>query len=558
MPFSVEFIQGSLAGRRFPVGPEGTTVGRSRSCGIRPKEPDVSGRHLVLSDGGSALRAEVLSSHRTVIGGNLCEPGSTVEAGDGTIVELGDFLSFRVIRGETDSDGGVETLLSASATMVPPPSSPASIAAGDAGTETLAEPSRIPEPDRVGETSLFEATSPRSENSLPGGGGVSKEAAPEDDLGGESSDGETQVLATQVASREELEQLRGLLHAKAKKRFYARFAFLGVLFAFVVGTTYMLMRREPEREFGRGGAWSYRSLFKADGGDMPAGASISIRYPTNAVHDATVEATNRVVTVETRIGRDFSTKLWIRAEWFESPASATEDRDASFLSFLGGDPDFSSCLDAMDTLPGSDFFGGRQSGILGYRHAVPCSRREYSRHDASGDTRWGVVSFFRNGTHCFVVRREVPEAERGRARKLLLPTDGFVLVDGKGLFSESQWEGAAGAGCPDPKARLDNCLKRLQVDKPAEWPDLEKGLRDVLVSADDPDDRTSALARLAELRRHKAIVWRQHVVSRKAVANDQSKDGRKTARTMDREVRGKFPDVGEEWGALARSSTWWK
>ena len=556
MPFSIQFVRGSLAGRRWPLGEEPLLVGRSHVCAVRPKEPDVSGRHLELVEAGGAVAVTVLSAHRTVVAGAPAERGSVVAATPGSVVELGEELAFRVV--DDGADAGETSSLPEQETGTLPGATEglataATRFAGDdeTGTASLTAATRFAGGDEPATGTLTAATrfagsADAGETSIIGG------ATPAAGETGESDFGETQVLETQVASREELEQLRGLYRAKERKKTFVRAAVLVAVFAAVLGTTWALTHREPERTFGVGAPWVPRVLYKGSGSASPSG-SVSLCYPTNAFRAAVVTPIgDNAVSVETRIGKDSSTELWIRAEWHEIPESATKGREDSMVSFLERDAELSGCMNAM--LPLSrDFFGGVQNRIRGYRHAIPCSRREYTRHDVSG-TRWGVVSFFRNGTICFVVRREVPEAERGRAKKLLLPTSNFVFADAKGLFAESQWEGAEGAGCDHPKKRLEECTKRLHVETPAEWPVLERYLRDVLVSAEEPNDRKSAIDRLTELRKRKALVWRQQVVHRGTVVNDKA-----AAARVDRDVRGMFRDPDEEeWSALARSPEWWK
>ena len=68
MAVRIQFTEGALVGRAFPL-PSGTTVvGRSRQCGIVVPAPDVSGRHVALevADGGVSLVN--LSRHHTAVG----------------------------------------------------------------------------------------------------------------------------------------------------------------------------------------------------------------------------------------------------------------------------------------------------------------------------------------------------------------------------------------------------------------------------------------------------------------------------------------------------------
>lgn len=102
--YEVIFEKGSLKGRRWRI-PDGgiVTIGRSHSCGIRPAEPDVSGKHAILREEGGAVWLEVLSSHKTDIDGIRLSAGEKRVITEVSVVSLGGGLSFRLARID---DGG--------------------------------------------------------------------------------------------------------------------------------------------------------------------------------------------------------------------------------------------------------------------------------------------------------------------------------------------------------------------------------------------------------------------------------------------------------------------
>ena len=502
MPLAVQFTEGSLAGRRFPVGSDPVLVGRSHVCAIRPGEPDVSGRHVVLSAAGETLSMEVLSARRTKAAGSAAVQGSVLALAPGTTVELGSSLAFRVVR---DDDGKDET-----------PVEPA-----DPATET-------PVPD--------------GENGDADG-----------------PDGETQVLQTQMVSPDELRQLRDLHKKKTANKLAGRIVLAAIAFGAAIGLSAALSGREPEKTFTKGSApWASRVLYEGRGA---APGRFGIAWPTNAAPAAAKPRGDGSWTVETRIGRDGATALRLFADTFEDAKAIGESRAATFQRHLENGRDLAGSLDGMIELPEEDFFGGAN----GLHRGVPCSRREYWRLDANGVSWWGVVSFFRCGTLCCAVRREVEAPERDRAKNLLEPTRNFVWADAAGVFADAQWEGADGAGCRDPGAELRRCAERLAVESPAEWPALETRLRNVLAAVSRPDAgaeaeeiRKSALGELAKLRGRKALAWKRISAHRTSIEMRSGKADEAEAKKVDALVRKTFPDPSEQWGSLALRRIWWK
>lgn len=115
MAYAITFTKGSLKGRKYVVGAgETMSIGRSHSCGIRPKEADVSGKHAILRENGGILEIEVLSSHKTAIDGirlaqgekRILTPGSSLEFGGSLICSICESRD----DGDNDTLGGTGTL----------------------------------------------------------------------------------------------------------------------------------------------------------------------------------------------------------------------------------------------------------------------------------------------------------------------------------------------------------------------------------------------------------------------------------------------------------------
>ncbi|MBR1837614.1 MAG: FHA domain-containing protein [Kiritimatiellae bacterium] len=575
MPFSLQFVQGSLAGRRFPVGPAGVSVGRSHSCDARPKEADVSGKHVSVMPAGDALAVTVLSAHRTVADGVRQSQGSVFAAQAGTTVRLGDHLEFRVVDdsaaddGETGSIPGRFTATLGSETGTSPASLTAATRFG--GDETGTSPASLTAATRFGgeETgtspaSLTAATRFDAGGAAPAEDGETAIYHPSASAGGETgtgeaAGGETQVLQTQAVSGEELEAMREMFRKKKSGKAVSRAVAIAIALGAAAGFTAWMSSKKPELVIVEKTPWETKALRAGASGVQ---GTFGIAWPTNSGPALVrVSEDGGRTDAETKIGRDGDVTLWVSAIVFDDPEALSESRNDTFSRHLEHSKEMAPAMDGMVPLPEEDFFGGAG----GLHHGVPCSRREYWRDRPDGEPVWGVVSFFRFGSTCCSVRREVAAAERERAKALLEPSARFVWADRDGRFADSQWEGAAGAGCKDPGAELRRCSERLAVESPAEWPALETRLRNVLAETSKPgtepaleDVRRAALDELVKLRVRKALVWRQQVAYRESLAASTGRDGEAAKKEADALVRKTFPDASEQWGALAMRRVWWK
>ena len=580
MPLAIQFIKGSLDGRRYAVGGTPLAVGRSHSCGIRPSEPDVSGRHLEIMAAGEVLAVQVLSGHRTAIGGRPAPHGETAAVSPGTVVELGSKLAFRVI----DADSGGSDTTSISPRTDPGTEGSAETAAGTVPTSWgAASAPAVPCADTTspggpeirdeGETGMFSGPPPSTASAatmapatgtaiLPDGAGTGTAPAfTYGTTGGDSESGETQVLNTQSVSREELEELKKTYVARKARKAVSRFTFLGIAAAAALGVSFWASTREPEKFLAMPPEKATVQLLPAlDPGPGKTAGSIGLLYPSAG--SSVVRKDNafggKSLEIATRIGRKLDVELVLAADVFRDPSALNESRADTFRRYLENSPDLVSALDNRVSLSGEDFFGGGG----GLRRAVPCSRMGYWRMRGEQSV-FGVVSFFRNGELCCALRREVPATEQLRAERMLHDARVWLFTDPSGAFSASQWEGARGAGCADPALALSRCQSAFDLDTPSEWPGIETGLRDVLVETasggGSPEIESRALSLLKDLRARKALHWKALVAPRVRLASTAgNRNDEAEARAIDRAVREAYPSPDEEWHFLARRARWWE
>ena len=583
MAVNVVFIKGSLAGMRFHIPDAGAVVGRSHSCGIRASESDVSGRHVQIVPAGNGAEMTVLSAHRAFVNGRRVPSGAKTNLKSGDHIRLGESLEFAFMVDDSAADpagdstslfpetgvagGGTRATLGTRATMATQATMATgamNMAADDASTsDAVAAPQQgtrggTPPPrmgilrsqrhDAADTTATFPTGIPTGSTHIPGDG---------DDDGDE-----TQMLKTQMVSREELELLGRMYAEKRRRRTMMRGVLLGFAFLVVFGVYMAVMARKPETVLSipkdkKGNEIKKERVLENRG----AGGLFGLKYP--AAPDAGIKiSANKFggsnTVIRTRIGAKWDVNLLLALSWYRDPASLHETREESFDRWAASnlvantaDGDFTDFGIMNDNA-----FVGDSGGV---HQGIRCLSREYSR--TKGDTYYGVVSFFRYGDRCYVYRREVIDAEKERAEKWLLAPGKFMVFDGKGDFVRRHWEGLGeGAGIPIGSCNMAllRCEKYLKDDSPADWKLVEDTLYRVLIAATESGDAEighRAETKLVELRMRKSAKWKSLWAERTLAANSGEAELEKD---VDRRVRAVFGDKEDARYGLCRREKWWR
>ncbi|MBQ6246458.1 MAG: FHA domain-containing protein [Kiritimatiellae bacterium] len=583
MSVNVVFIKGSLAGMRFHIPDAGAVVGRSHSCGIRASESDVSGRHVQIVPAGNRAEMTVLSAHRAFVNGRRVPSGARTTLKSGDHIRLGESLEFAFMADDSAADaagdstslfpetgmagGGTRATLGTRATMATQATMATGamdMAADDASTsDAVASPPQgarggTPQPrmgilrsqgrDAADTTATFPTGIPTGSTHLPG----------DDDGDGD----ETQMLKTQVVSREELELLGRMYAEKRRRKTMMRGVLLGFAFLVVFAVYMVVMSRKPETELtipkdGKGKEIKNEFILENRG----AGGLFGLKYP--GADDAVAktfanESGGSNTVIRTRFGAKWDVSLLLVFSWYRDPLCLHETRKESFDRWAASnlvantsEGDFTD-LGLMNDYAFIGDFSGQYQGIR-------CLSREYTR--TKGDTYYGVVSFFRYGDRCYVYRREVPDSEKERAVQWLLSPGKFMVFDGNGNFVKRHWEGLGGGdGIPigSCNVALLRCEKYLKDDSPADWRLVEDTLFRILTAATEAGDADichRAETKLVELRMRKRAKWNSLWAERTAAANsgDEARE-----KDVDRRVRAVFGDRDDVRYGLCRREKWWR
>lgn len=574
-PF-ILFETGSLAGRSFPV-PDGSSVsvGRSHSCTVRPTEADVSGRHVVVRSEGGALRVDVLSSHRTALDGSRLSAGMSKLLRDGSRVELGSSLAFVVRLGEIGEDDTAEMQGASgetgtgvlSGTSGRAPASTGSLATS-AGTETFP-------------TSAGAATSSHSAGSFPtsaptgtfsaGAAGddgetgfLTRDAGPRSGGGfsspdgetGDSGGGETVGPETQMASPDEIALMRGVHLRRQKRRFGLRFLALAAVLAAVFGL-YAWLSRVTVKPYLLAPVITFNGVI--DDGNGKVGVAVPFWNG-----GAWSSADGRCVRWDSRLGDDWAVPFTIVLTNYVDEASLFESREDTFARWRAAN--MRGLWRDGGEVQGHRFLGGEGGAYPG----VPCLQRRYTRVDDAGENLAGTATFFRLADRCYVLLREVPAEEEGRAYSWLeeVWTTLFARTknpDGtENLFAARHWEGTPERDDGlDPAAAVDACRRKVENEDVASWAMSETQLVLVLRSLHGKTDAASSSLRelafdtLVRLRASQHKFWNQQCVTALKNSDPSVPDGARTLETVRRSAEALFSSPDDERHWLLGRQDWW-
>ena len=94
MRYQLKFIKGELAGQVFPIENDSVSIGRSRSNDIILETPDISRKHIIVSNKGRGLFIDNLSSRQTIYGATELKMGDSVPFAVNIEVFIGKENSF--------------------------------------------------------------------------------------------------------------------------------------------------------------------------------------------------------------------------------------------------------------------------------------------------------------------------------------------------------------------------------------------------------------------------------------------------------------------------------
>lgn len=551
MAYQLIFERGSLKGKIHDISDgDEVLIGRSHSCQLRTTEGDVSGRHAVFKVNGNKLYLDVLSSHRTVLNGKRLSAGMSKEVPDNSNIEFGDSLLLAVRFNQEekrDSDAETETSFQ-----------PMSPSLGETVATRAAEQTAftVPGPDieKGASATLATTASQNTETVATFAQNLS------DDM--ETSDGadETQMLATQMVSQEELDVLRGEHLRQQKKRVALKAAMISGLLICVVGL-YAWLSNPYVNPHLVAPIITFEGVIKSRDGRGQIG--IKVPYYNGGKY---TKNNDSVVLWDTYLGEKWEVPFRIVLTNYYDPQSLKEDAKTTFMRWqkenMGG-----LWRAKGDLLPTPQFIGGG----AGYYPGIRCLVQKYSRVGADDESFIGTASFFRIGPQCYVLLRELPSIEEGRGMFWLEEISSTLFVREKNLRDNSDntiasrhWEGTVAEDDERSNAAvIENCITLLERDNPKDWGDIERMLYVTLRSlsykgeASSSEERNRCLENLERLRKNQKAFWQNQCSEAFRNSQLEGREPRDKVAAATEAAINHFTSQSDERYYLIREKNWW-
>ena len=539
--FHLHFISGECKGE-FRELSEGSPVllGRSRSATVRFLSPDISGKHLeltLLPTGAVALKN--LSVHRTEVNGQPLSEGEVVVLSAGDRVLLGDVTTFVLENpgdaGAANNAGVVNEATCATnfanvTQSVPAPGSepiplapPVTPPKGrdESKTEIPEEDAAPVKPASPVANDRTEIPEERAEVKPEPRSVAAKPLAPpppaEEDENktsqmDQSSNNETMIMQTRVASLDEMELLRKTRKPKMQKWVLALAAGM-VVSALLVTLSYVVSQTNIENPL----TWPTDNGKFNDEVIVPeigVEKDFIIYFP-RWKHMKVVKEPNRIMAL-TRLGKRRDVPCRVIFNMNKSVDNLSLSRKKGFAAWqekmmaTGGQWNF----DADSAV----YFRGKE-------HGLPYQMARYTR-SVDKEPWFGVVMYIKDRDWELILQREIPSSERYRGEQLLIETPFMSVVH---RYVMNHWEPGdviLDRPVPEMLGEAKQLLDRA-VPLPRMWPHILNLLRNILSAAvrtNDIETYSEAMDLLRDLR-IKQSKWlnNQKINYKAALAKDQPK-----------------------------------
>jgi len=482
--FQIHFISGECKGEVRTLTQEAPILlGRSRSATIRFLSPDISGKHLeltLLPTGAVALKN--MSTHRTEVNGQALSEGEAVVLNEGDRVLLGDATSFVLQKpsegGVAESPGVVNEVTCATNFVAAPQVTPRTSTPSSPPKSRDESKTEIPEEEASPAEPVVQAQNDRTE--IPESHPASKPEPrpfvapptppPVEEEGKTnqmdlSSDNETMIMQTRVASSDELEILRKTRKPKMQK--WVILLAVGMLAsAALVALSYVVSQTNIENPITwpkDGDKFNDQVVIP----DIGAGNDFIIYFPK---HKSTkfVKEPNRIMAM-TRLGKRYDVPCRIIFQMNRSVDNLSLSRKKGFAAWqekmmaAGGQWNFD--------LDPQVYFRGKE-------HGLPYQMARYTR-SVDREAWFGVVMYIKDRDWELILQREIPSSERYRGELLLVDTP---FMSASPRYVMNHWEIGDILVERPVQEMLDEAKQLLDraIPLPRMWPHILNLLRNIL------------------------------------------------------------------------------
>lgn len=466
MRLQIKFIRGGDGSVALIPG-EPLTIGRSRSNKVRLIEPDVSARHVSLvPDQNDLVIMEVVSARQTALNGNPLKLGDTVSLSSGDRVILGDNTEFVYEALQELKIGDNKTVIPGSEATIADPLNASAFSASEVTV--------------VGSKAAETCVSSGATNF-------------------QNDVNETIAIQTQIASDDEVEELRRSYQNKHKKKIIFRILPLAFLLALTIAI-WIAMKPEKE-EFV---SWPIVQGSRAPVETQLVAPYLAVLYPK--LPDNSVKRTDESVDIRTKFGKLKDVPLRIVTRTWKEKDSLVTDREVAFTRFLNKEREKDVTFNTS---------GSRVTKFISTNvgAGVPLTSIAYLRR-VGNDDAFGQAIFLRFEDVSHLIMIEVPRAMQWRAEDFIRHNAMEFVLFADRRVSE-YWEGFSKCRVDTEASKdIEEASQYLKRKAPIYWQQISWLLRSALVKAKSANDQSTineAKVLLSELRksqREKYNSWR--------------------------------------------------
>ena len=391
--FILKGIKGCLEGREFPlITDKPVSLGRSYNNNIIFSSPYVSGFHIILHFSADGITLENVSSGMTSVDGVRLSQGEKKKIFAGQQITLGSFdvVAVEVLQ---ENASNTETVLE--------DASNSETVLANAPSSDDSDKNEVREDASNTETALANASNSDDSDKNEVRENTSTVLKNVDEL-------KTQMMATQIVTAEELEELHDIHGRERNIKVGLYFVVLILVLAGLITLYKVFVYKVPEKQISfplQKNGKIYSNLFKFK--RFTISPDCDVMYP-NPPGCKISESGNEVV-INTFFGRDADVPLRMRIMYYREPASLHMDRRAYLEKWING---------KFQKDVGWNFELIQPVRFIGSDNGIPYLSITYNLTEKN--MAWvGNLMFWRFEDWVFFVFKEIPTSERFRGETVL-------------------------------------------------------------------------------------------------------------------------------------------
>ena len=522
MSYQICFIAGSEAGKNYPLVPnQALSIGRSHSNNVCVKEPDVSGRHVILRPGnGTNISLEVLSSRVTKYNGANVSLGTILDLSVNDVVQMGEEVSFRLEalasddEQQTIGDIGKTTISDNSATALNIQEGMTAATLAGSRQNAASTASTLAGSQQNASTTSFSKTLATQASTY---GRTESGMAQAEDF---EVSNETIAFQTRAASEEELENIKNAYQAKHNRKVMTIALPIFIFFCLAI-FVYFFMKPRSEEFL----SWPVDGNGEFLNEYTKVAPYLALVSPS--IPGAVVNEDGGKVEIETRIGKLRDVPFFMYSSVTKNPKTLTMGHTEAFAQWM---------QELRNKEPLISFEGGQKMFFLCANNGagVPVSYIVYTRR-VENDDLFGCLYFLRNGENVHSIMAEVPLSERYRSSRFF-STYFKKLILYAGRVAIEHWEGTSLYRHESTAAQdLEDARRFMDREAPVYWGRIFYLTRSALIKATLAKDQSclkEAKELLVKLRQNQTVWYNTQKLAYQYALQKQDRNSMNSIQAM--------------------------